>query len=155
MRRRLGGVLGALARAIPQAGPLRAALRRFLKVTRSYWPGLFYCYDDLELPRTNNDLEQLFGAYRYHARRASGRKIIAAGAVVRGAARIVAATATRIRPVSGSELAPHDLPAWRRLRQQLDQARGARTLGRRFRQRPLTYLRALERLLTVKASLPT
>jgi hypothetical protein len=28
------------------------------KVTASYWPGLFHCYDDADLPRTNNDLEQ-------------------------------------------------------------------------------------------------
>lgn len=130
-------------------------MRRFLKVTRSYWPGLFYCYDDPELPRTNNDLEHLFGEYRYHARRANGRRTATAGAVVRGAARIVAAAATRIHPATGTELAPRDLAAWRRLRHQLERAREPRTLGRRFRQRPLTYLRTLERLLTVKASLPT
>ena len=150
MRRRVGSVLGALARAIPQAGSRRVALRHFLKVTRSYWPGLFYCYDDPELPRTNNDLEHLFGAYRYQARRASGRKILSASAVVRGAARIVAATVTRIHPMRGSDLAPTDLRAWHRLRHRLDQRGMARTLGRRFRQRPLAYLRALERLLTTK-----
>ena len=29
----------------------------FLKVFRSYWPGLFHCYDVEDLPRTNNDLD--------------------------------------------------------------------------------------------------
>jgi hypothetical protein len=30
------------------------------KVSRSYWPGLFHCYDLEALPRTNNDLESHF-----------------------------------------------------------------------------------------------
>jgi len=30
------------------------------KVSRSYWPGLFHCYDLDPLPRTNNDLESHF-----------------------------------------------------------------------------------------------
>src|SRR5262249_31707322 len=51
-----------------------AGLRHFLKVTRSYWPGLFACYKTSDLPRTNNDLEQAFGSHRYHERRASGRR---------------------------------------------------------------------------------
>ena len=29
------------------------------KVSRSYWPGLFHCYDVPGLPRTNNELEKL------------------------------------------------------------------------------------------------
>jgi hypothetical protein len=33
----------------------------FRKVTRSYRPRLFGCYDVAGLPRTNNDLEQFFG----------------------------------------------------------------------------------------------
>ena len=39
-------------------GPLTPALAHFHKVTASYWPGLFCCYDVPGLPRTNNDLEQ-------------------------------------------------------------------------------------------------
>ena len=54
---------------------MSGALGRFRKVTRSYWSGLFHCYDVADLPRTNNDLEQLFGAHRYHERRSSGRKV--------------------------------------------------------------------------------
>lgn len=46
------------------AGTLAPALDHFLKVTGSYWPGLFHCYAVADLPRTNNDLEQLFGAAR-------------------------------------------------------------------------------------------
>jgi len=61
-------------------GVLEEALTHFLKVTRSYRSGLFHCYDDPNIPRTNNDLEQCFGQNRFHERRATGRK--------RGAARV-------------------------------------------------------------------
>ena len=35
--------------------PLAAMLSTFCKVTASYWPGLFHCYDLPDLPRTNNE----------------------------------------------------------------------------------------------------
>ena len=35
-------------------------------MTKSYWPGLFGCYQSSDLPRTNNDLEHAFGSHRYH-----------------------------------------------------------------------------------------
>ncbi|MBV8128581.1 MAG: hypothetical protein JO114_13125 [Planctomycetaceae bacterium] len=53
---------------------MRDDLRHFAKVSKSYWPGLFRCDESSELPRTNNDLEHLFGSHRYHERRASGRR---------------------------------------------------------------------------------
>jgi len=34
--------------------------RHLDKVSRSYWPGLFHCYDVPGLPRTNNELESHF-----------------------------------------------------------------------------------------------
>jgi hypothetical protein len=154
MRRRYAGLLGAMQRAAATKGPLQAALRHFLKVTKSYWPGLFHCYDHAELPRTNNDLEHLFGSYRYHERRSSGRKCASSATVLRGAVRILAATATRIRPVAGRDLAPAAPAAWMSLRRELDRRRHTRTLGRRFRRRPERYLRGLERLLLGKSTLP-
>ena len=42
----------------------------FYKVSRSYWAGLFHCYEMSEVPRTNNELEQYFGKARHHERRA-------------------------------------------------------------------------------------
>jgi hypothetical protein len=41
-----------------QEDHLRPALLYFLKVTQSYAPHLFFCYQVADLPRTNNDLEQ-------------------------------------------------------------------------------------------------
>src|SRR5581483_10175856 len=32
-----------------------AMLATFRKVTASYWPRLFHCYDHADLPRTNNE----------------------------------------------------------------------------------------------------
>ena len=73
------GLLGAMARHAGRASELSGALGQFRKVTRSYWPGLFHCYDAADLPRTDNDLEQLFGSHRYHERRSSGRKVASPG----------------------------------------------------------------------------
>jgi hypothetical protein len=64
VRRRMQGLLGAMVQHRATAGTLAPALARFLKVTRSYWPGLFHCYGVPDLPRTNNALEQSCGAHR-------------------------------------------------------------------------------------------
>jgi hypothetical protein len=125
---------------------LAKALRHFAKVYASYEPGLYPCYDVLDLPRTNNELEQLFGSHRYHERRASGRKVASPGLVVRGSVRLVAAVATRLGAVSGEELAPRRLEDWRQQRDQLDRRRQTRVHQRRFRRDPLAYLTNLESL---------
>ena len=45
----------------PDVTPTCDAFGRHLdKVSRSYWPGLFHCYDVPGLPRTNNELESRF-----------------------------------------------------------------------------------------------
>ena len=123
---------------------LAKGLRHFVKVSGSYEPGLFHAYDVPDLPRTNNDLEHLFGSHRYHERRASGRKVASPGLVVRGSVRLVAGLATRLQPARGEELAPADLAGWRQLRQGLQRRRGARILQRRFRRNAKAYLGQLE-----------
>jgi hypothetical protein len=60
VKRRLQGLLGAMTRHRAQAGALAPAVDHFLKVSHSYWPGLFHCYSLPDLPRTNNDLEPTF-----------------------------------------------------------------------------------------------
>jgi hypothetical protein len=128
--------------------PLHEMTATFLKVTRSYWPGLFHCYDVVDLPRTNNDLEHVFGSTRYHERRATGRKQASPGLVVRGSVCIVAAAATQNSHFSGSDLAPHNLAEWRTLRKQIDYRHEARREQHRFRKDPEHYLRALEERLS-------
>lgn len=118
-------------------------------MTRSYWPGLFHCYDIAGLPRTNNDLEHVFGTHRYHERRTTGRKTGSPTLVIRGPVRVVAATATRLRTFSADDLAAVDVSAWQALRQELDQRSHSRVLQRRFRRDPEAYLAQLEALLSI------
>ena len=154
VRSRLGGLLGAIRRHHPARGKLAGAMGHFLKVTRSYWPGLFHCYGVPGLPRTNNDLEHLFGSGRYHERRCTGRKVASPAMVLRGPVRVIAAAATRLRPLAGPDLAPPDVGAWRKLRAELDDRRDARKQRCRFRRDPGAYLQHLEQQL-LKPTLPT
>jgi hypothetical protein len=157
VRRRYKGVPGEVREAAGRAAPgsdLRAGLEHFLKVTASYAPGLFHCYDVEGLPRTNNDLEQLFGSTRHHERRGTGRKAASPGLVLRGSVRVLAALGTRGRPYSGEELAPADPQAWRTVRGDLEKRRQSRVLRCRFRRDPAKYLKQLEDKL-LKPTLPT
>jgi hypothetical protein len=156
MRRRLSQILAKMRRAAQQARDeaVGEQLRHFVKVTKSYWPGLFRCYESIDIPRTNNDLEHLFGSYRYHERRASGRKRASAGSVVKGAARLVAGLATRQHPDQGLALPEGYVGAWQRSRSELERRREARRQQRRFRRDPFSYLQKLEELL-LQQRLPT
>jgi hypothetical protein len=152
-RERLGGLLGAMARHKDRVGALAAAVGHFLKVSRSYWPGLFHCYEVEGLPRTNNALEQLFGSYRHHERRVSGRKVASPALVLRGSARIIAAVATRQNPERVKDLIGADRASWAELRAELAERRKRRCERRRFRRDPEGYLRQLEATL-IQPSLP-
>jgi len=153
VKRRYRNLLRHMRRKLQQAGELQAAIKHFLKVTRSYWPGLFHCYDVPDLPRTNNGLEQLFGSTRHHERRCTGRKAASPSLVLRGSVRIVAGLGTRTRRWEGYELAPTNVSTWRTLRAGLEQRRSARSLRYRFRRDPAAYLAQLEVLL-LKQALP-
>jgi hypothetical protein len=91
VRRRLVQLLVRMrqAAATTTEPSVRSGLKQFVKVTKSYWPGLFPCYESADLPRTNNDLEHAFGSHRYHERRASGRRRASPGLVVMGPARVI------------------------------------------------------------------
>src|SRR5438477_1468137 len=88
------------------------------KVTASYWPGLFVCYTRPDSPRTNNDLEHLFGSAWYHERRSSGRKVPAPMFLTRGRVRLITATCQH-HAFSSTDLQPNNLMEWRCLRQQV------------------------------------
>ncbi len=144
VRRCLSGLLGAMRRHRDAVGELGGAVDHFLKVSRSYWGGLFHCYDTAGLPRTNNDLERAFGSHRYHERRATGRKGASPALVLRGSARLVAGLATRSREVTAADLAGADRVAWVQLRAELEHRRERRVERRQFRRDPHGYLKALE-----------
>jgi len=131
-----------------QTTPARAPLvTHVYNVTMRYWRGLFWWYDLRDMPRTNTDLEQYFGAARYHERRATGRKRPPAGVEVRGAVRVVAAVATRLTPIAPETLPPQEVDRGRRLRRALEARQEARRMQRRFRRDPRAYLARLEQQL--------
>lgn len=147
-----------LIQAIQGAAPnapqqLRPSLEHFLRVSASYEPGLFHCYDVAGLPRTNNALEQLFGSTRYHERRCTGRKVASPGLVLRGSVRIIAGVGTRQRAYTAQDLAPTDPAGWRELRRQLQARRHTRILRCRFRRDPVAFLTQLEEMI-LKPALP-
>jgi hypothetical protein len=146
LRRAYRRLLAKMRHGAHTTGSLEAAVHHFLKVTASYWPGLFVCYTRPDIPRTNNDLEHLFGSVRYHERRASGRKVTAPMFLTRGRVRLIAA-ACQLHVFSSAELQPKNLTEWRALRQELMQRQAARALQRRFRHDPTAYLADAERLL--------
>ncbi|GHO47140.1 hypothetical protein KSX_53030 [Ktedonospora formicarum] len=51
-------LLAEMEQAPLSSETLATMLSTFRKVTTSYWPSLFHCYDLPDLPRTNNALEQ-------------------------------------------------------------------------------------------------
>ena len=143
--RRMRGLLGAMSRHRSKAASLEPSVAHFLKVTRSYWAGLFHCYDVPDLPRTNNDLEHYFGSGRYRERRATGRKAASPAMVVRGSVRLVASLATGLRPIRAEQLQPQNPDDWRKLRADLDSRQEARRQQLRFRRDPQRYLNSLEK----------
>ena len=154
VRRRMDDLLAEMRDEQATVGTLQPAVAHFLKVSASYWPGLFHCYDIPGLPRTNNILEHFFGSVRYHHRRASGRIRASAGTVIRGSVRVLASTASRLHPFGEYELRHPNLDRWRDLRQSLELRQEARSQQGRFRKDPAGYLTTLETLL-LKSSLPS
>ena len=141
------GLLGAMAQWKAQVGDLAGGIKHFLKVTRSYWPGLFHCYDIQGLPKTNNDLEHIFGQWRHHQRRCTGRKVASPTAVIRGSVQLVAAIATQLQAYSASDLSTVSRSAWQQVRTQLQKYQQQRVQQRQFRRSPTTYLASLEQNL--------
>jgi len=154
VRRRMEDLLTEMRDEQATVGTLQPAVAHFLKVSASYWPGLFHCYDIPGLPRTNNALEQLFGSARYHQRRANGRIRATAATVVRGSVRVLASTAARLHLFGEYDLWHPNLERWADLRRSLELRQEARRQQGRFRKDPAAYLAALEVSL-LKPSLPS
>lgn len=154
VRQRMEDLLTEMRAEQVSVGTLQPAVAHFLKVSASYWPGLFHCYDIPGVPRTNNVLEQFFGSVRYHHRRASGRIRASAATVVRGSVRALASTASRLHLFGEYDLRHPNLDRWRDLRQSLELRQEARRQQGRFRKDPSAYLAALEATL-LKPGLPS
>ena len=144
LRAQYEALLQEMAASKASVGSLAPAIEQFLKVTNSFAPGLFHCYDVPGLPRTNNDLEQCFGAVRHHERRATGRRGAVPGLVVRGSVRVVAALAARFCCFTAEALRLRDYQLWRQVRERLTYRQEARRRQFRFRKDPAAYLAQIE-----------
>jgi len=111
--------------------------------TKGFWKGLFTCYDEYHIPRTNNDLEHFFRATKAGHRRTTGlrnwnRYIMRHGEMI-----VLVSDAlkqehllSRLRSVPYTTYRQQMTEWSERLKQQ--------TLQKRFRRDPLQYLRDLE-----------
>ena len=144
VRTQFRSLLGVMARWQSKVGTLQSGIVHFLKVTRSYWSGLFHSYEVEGLPRTNNDLEHLFGKWRHHQRRCTGRKVAPRSFVLRGSVQLVVAVATQLKTFSAQALATVSVQAWQQVRSQLKMHQRKRVEQRRFRRSPAAYLAQLE-----------
>jgi len=154
VRTEFSGLLGAMSRHRALAADLEPAVVHFLKVTGSYWPHLFATYDVSDLPRTNNDLESLFGSVKHLERRITGRKRSSASFVIRGPVRLVASIATRRRSFGPKQLRPRSISQWKSVRDSLLSRRDTRRRQFRFRRDPQAFLTQLEQL-AFKSVLPS
>jgi hypothetical protein len=153
VKSRYQALLGRMREQAATPGPLQGAVEQFLKVTQSYWPGLFHCYEVEGLPRTNHELEPLFGEIRPYEHRTPGRRRASPTLMVRGAVQWVAGTPSGMGLLTPAPLVPTALQAWQAQRRCLQQPPQARVLQPRFRRQPDEYLAALEKRL-IKLSLP-
>jgi hypothetical protein len=81
------------------------------KVSRSYWPGLFHCYEMPALPRTNNEIESHFRDTGRQILRITGQKGLTARTLQRqGAWELLPRPATEAKLLDGlSQIPPEDL----------------------------------------------
>lgn len=72
--RELAGVLGQIADERGLSAWQEQARKHILGVSERYWSGLFVCYEVGGVPRTNNEMENLFRRTRQGVRRRTGFK---------------------------------------------------------------------------------
>jgi hypothetical protein len=72
--RELAGVLGQIADEQGLSEWQEQVRGHILGVSERYWSGLFVCYEKAGVPRTNNEMENLFRGVRQGVRRRTGFK---------------------------------------------------------------------------------
>jgi hypothetical protein len=122
-----------------------AFIEHIIHRTQDWAPGLFFCYENPAIPRTNNDLEQYNGTLKHHQRRVTGRKETA-DYITRHGPYVVFFDAhesaeqvlTRFRQVSAKE--------FRQERQRFMVAQACQQRIRSFRRNPDAFLHRAESL---------
>ena len=132
--------------------PTLLAFRQHLRaLTKRYAPGLFHCYDIPGLPRTNNDLESLFGRLRRLTNRTSGRQA-KQRLHEQGAWLLFDLVEDECKQVQRLQRVP--LTEWRNERQRMQTHLATFTADRRFRRQPAAYLTELEMQAAEIATMP-
>lgn len=141
----LSRFLNAIEHQKAQVGELAEGIDHFLKVTRSYWSGLFHCYQVQGLPRTNNDQGAcLWSVSAPSSRCYRSHPLAPASLVLRGSVRLVAVVATRMKTFTVKELAAVSHQTWQNVRSELQKHHSKRLQQRCFRRDPDRYLAELE-----------
>jgi len=139
--------LAHLLGVVADRGDLSPWLRGFrdhlLELSERYWSGLFVCYDLVGLPRTNNELESLFGQTRRRVRRQSGFKQLRR-CLMRQGAWLIYQPADSFEDLKGQlEGVPHEVYRAERERFEQRQARfGSRYRWQHNRSKVLSQLEA-------------
>ena len=122
-----------------------AIIDHIIKRTRAWAPGLFPCYEEPAIPRTDNGLEQYIGVLKRQRRRTTGHKAVAEYITRHGAYAIfydseetAEETLDRFRQVSTK--------AFREERERFRAAQAGQRRIRSFRRDPDGYLHHLESL---------
>ncbi len=131
---------------------LLAFVQHLRNLTTRYAPGLFHCYDIPGLPRTNNNLESLFGRVRHQTRRTSGAYHAKQRLHEQGAWLLFDLTPGEDEQVQRLQRVP--LTEWHAERQRMQAHLATFTDNRRFRRQPTSYLAQLETQASAIANLP-
>ena len=119
------------------------AFRQHLRgLTERYAPGLFHCYDIPGLPRTDNDLESVFGRVRRQTLRTSGPHHAQQRLHEEGAWLLFDLVHSEHEQLE--RLQRVSLDDWREERQRIREHVATFTADRRFRRTPSQYLGELE-----------
>lgn len=139
---RLDAYLEQLRQRTDLDAPLLAFRGHLQRLTERYAPGLFHCYDIPGLPRTDNDLESLFGRVRRQTLLTSGPHHARQRLHEEGAWLLFEVVSNERQQIE--RLRRVSLEDWRRERQRMQIHQVSFTDDRRFRRQSSKYLAELE-----------
>jgi len=127
--------------------------QKLLGLSKRYKEGLFHCYDLPSLPRTNNDLESLFGRVRRQTLLTSGPHHAKQRLHEQGAWLLFDVVQNEHEQIK--RLQRVSLEEWGREQKRMLAHQVTFTADRRFRNQPEKYLAELEAQAALVASLPS
>ena len=138
----LNAYLDRLEHRTDLSAPLIKFREHLRALTERYAPGLFHCYDIPGLPRTDNDLESVFGRVRRQTLRTSGPHHAKQRLHEEGAWLLFDLVSSEHEQLERLQLV--SLDEWCEERQRIREHKAAFTDDRRFRREPSKYLAGLQ-----------